>query len=276
MSLVCRLERVEAADIKTIGGRRLLQYQGSAMPLLQLENYIQATPNPELESYFVIVFRAAKREAGLLVPVLDDIRQLAPEIDDQTFRERGVAGAFVINGETIRMIDVVDLAQLAYPEWFEDVKEQTRSEGGESPLILIAEDSTFFRKQVCEFLTTSGFRVVGCEDGAKAWDLLAGPPHDVQLVITDIEMPNMNGFELTRRIKQHAQLRQLPVIALTSLASEADVAQGRQAGIDDYQVKMDREQVLEAVHRLLPRSKQTLPPLRSASRSDAATPCLSA
>jgi two-component system chemotaxis sensor kinase CheA len=143
-----------------------LQYQGSAMPLLQLENYIKASPMPELEGYFVIVFRAAKREAGLLVPVLDDIRQLAPEIDAQTFRERGVSGAFVINGETIRMIDVVDLVQVAHPEWFDDAKEQARTEG-EAPLILIAEDSTFFRKQVCEFLTSNGFRVVGCETAPR-------------------------------------------------------------------------------------------------------------
>jgi two-component system chemotaxis sensor kinase CheA len=98
----------------------------------------------------------------------------------------------------------------------------------------------------------------------------------VQLVITDIEMPNMNGFELCRRIKQHADFQRLPVIALTSLASEADVETGRQAGIDDYQVKMDREQVLEAVRRLLPKSKQTLPPMRSPLRKSAGTPCLSA
>ena len=101
------------------------------------------------------------------MPCLDDIRQLAPEIDDQTFRERGVAGAFVVNGVTMRMIDVVDLAELAQPEWFSETKEQEPEEG-DAPLVLIAEDSTFFRKQVCEFMTSKGFQVVGCEDGAKA------------------------------------------------------------------------------------------------------------
>jgi two-component system chemotaxis sensor kinase CheA len=269
MSLVTRLERVQADNIKLVGGRRLLQYRGSSLPLLRLEDFVKSQPMGDMERYFVIVFRAAKREAGLLVPMLDDIRQLAPEIDAQTFRERGVAGAFVLNGVTMRMIDVVDLAELAHPEWFTEAKEQ-EPEVGEAPLVLVAEDSSFFRKQVCDFMTSKGFEVVGCEDGLKAWEFLTGEPHDVQLIITDVEMPNMNGFELCERVKQHAQFRNLPVIALTSLASEADVARGREAGIDDYQVKMDREQVMEAVTRLLPRQvKKVLRP-RAAGREQAA------
>ncbi len=274
MSLVTRLERVQAENIKVVGGRPLLQYRGSSLPLLRLEDYIKTQPSQEMDRYFVVVFRAAKREAGLLVPHLDDIRQLTPEIDAQTFRERGVAGAFVVNGVTMRMIDVVDLAELAHPEWFAAQEEQESNEG-EAPLVLVAEDSSFFRKQVCDFMTSKGFQVVGCEDGAKAWEFLTGEPHDVQLIITDVEMPNMNGFELCQRIKQHAQLRSLPVIALTSLASEADVARGRDAGIDDYQVKMDREQVMDAVTRLLPRQTKKVTRSRPAGREQA-SPCLSA
>ena len=91
----------------------------------------------------------------------------------------------------------------------------------------------------------------------------------MQLIITDVEMPNMTGFELCQRIKQHAQLRHLPVIALTSLASEADVARGREAGIDDYQVKMDREQVIEAVTRLLPRKPKKVTRSRPRGREQA-------
>ena len=65
-------------------------------------------------------------------------------------------------------------------------------------------------------------------------------------------MPNMNGFELCRNIKLHETLGTLPVIALTSLTSEADVKRGREAGMDDYQVKLDREQIMTVVNRLLP------------------------
>ena len=251
MSLVTRIERIQSDAVKTVGSRRLLQYRGASLPLLNLAEYIATQTTPDLGRYFVIVFRAAGREAGLLVPHLDDICQLSLDIDATTFRQKGVAGAFVHNTTTMRLLDVVELAELAHPEWFTE-SEIEKHEGYEAPLVLVAEDSTFFRRQVSDFLTSKGLDVVGCEDGARAWDYLTSEQHRVQLVITDVEMPNMNGFELCRRIKQHALLSKLPVIALTSLASEADIARGRDAGIDEYQVKMDRERVMEAVTRLLP------------------------
>ncbi|HYO24650.1 MAG TPA: chemotaxis protein CheW [Lacipirellulaceae bacterium] len=254
MSLITRLERVCASDVKLIGEQRLLQYRGSSLPLLRLEDFVPSHNLAEAEHYFVVVFRAARREVGLLVGELNDIRQLAPAIDPQMFHDRAIAGSFVLNGATIRLVDLVGLAELAHPDWFTEEAALPAAEG-EAPLVLVAEDSAFFRKQVCDFMVSKGFRVVACEDGALAWEYLTGEPHGVALVITDIEMPNVNGFELCRRIKQHAQLRSLPVIALTSLASEADVERGREAGIDDYQVKMDRERVMDAVARLLPRMK---------------------
>jgi two-component system chemotaxis sensor kinase CheA len=156
----------------------------------------------------------------------------------------------------MRLIDVIELAELAHPEWSAETTVQ-KEEGCAAPLVLVAEDSAFFRRQVTDFLTSKGLEVIGCEDGARAWDYLTGDEHKVQLVITDVEMPNMNGFELCRRIKQHGLLSKLPVIALTSLASEADMARGRDVGIDEYQVKMDRERVMEAVTRLLPSSAKS-------------------
>lgn len=274
MSLVTRLERVQAEDIKVIGGRQLLQYRGSSMPLLQIHDYVKSEAAPPMERYFVIVFRAAKREAGLLVPYLDDIRQLAPEIDAQTFKERGIVGAFVLNSVTMRMVDVVDLAELAHPEWFVEANEPAPAEG-EATTVLVAEDSTFFRKQVCDLLTSKGFDVVDFVDGAQAWDYLISESHTVRLIITDVEMPNMDGFELCRRVKSHAELGTMPVIALTSLASEADMARGREAGVDEYQVKMDREQVMDAVGRLLPRQSKRSPRKRGAGTQQM-VPCLSA
>ena len=71
------------------------------------------------------------------------------------------------------------------------------------------------------------------------------------MVVTDIEMPNMDGVTLTRRLRGDVRFQDLPIMALTTLASDEDMDLGRSAGIDDYQVKLDRDEFLKGVRTLL-------------------------
>jgi two-component system chemotaxis sensor kinase CheA len=275
MSLVLRIERVQTGNVKVVGGRRLLQYRGSNLPLVRLEDHVKGHPMAEADRYYVIVLRAAGREVGLLVAELDDIRQLALDVDPLTFRERGISGGFVLNETTMRLVDTVELAQMAHPEWFEKAAVQVKEDDEAAPTILLAEDSSFFRQQLTKFFEDQGFDVVGCEDGQLAWDYLSTEEHNVLMVITDIEMPNMNGFELCRRIKQDELLGKLPVIALTSLTSEADVKRGREAGMDDYQVKLDREQIMTVVNRMLPQKPKKPRSRGRRAAAETASACVS-
>jgi len=252
MSLVSRIERVQTHSIKIVGGRMLLQYRGSSLPLVRLEDHVKTNPMAEAERYYVIVFRTAGREIGLVVSEIDDIRELAVDIDHKTFHEKGIAGGFVLNETTMRLVDSVELAQASHPEWFEKITAPVHDDDDAATTILIVEDSSFFRQQLTRFFEEKNFEVIACEDGQEAWDMLTQEEHDVKLVVSDIEMPNMNGFELCRRIKQHEQLAALPVIALTSLTSESDVKRGKECGFEDYQIKLDREQIMASVNRLLP------------------------
>ena len=68
-------------------------------------------------------------------------------------------------------------------------------------------------------------------------------------MVTDIEMPNMDGFTLTEKIKNHAKYKHLPVIALTTLAADEDVARGKAVGVNEYHIKLDKERLMESVHR---------------------------
>jgi two-component system chemotaxis sensor kinase CheA len=190
-----------------------------------------------------VVFRAAGREVGLIVPELVDIRNVSTNVDTTTFREPGVIGSLVLEGKTVRLLDVFELTRAAHADWFHDATAANQREGG-TPTIVLAEDSCFFRKQLAGYLEADGYHVVACEDGQAAWDVLHEPAQPCDLIVTDLEMPRMDGFELARKVKDDPALGHLPVIAVTSLASEEDMQRGKLAGIDEYHVKLDRERLL--------------------------------
>ncbi|MFT7486423.1 MAG: two-component system chemotaxis sensor kinase CheA, partial [Candidatus Paceibacteria bacterium] len=118
------------------------------------------------------------------------------------------------------------------------------------PLVLVVEDSGFFRKKMISYLRERNFEVVDCVDGQEAWDLLQARKHNIQLVVTDIEMPHMTGLELTEAIRGNEHFADLPVIALSSLATDEDIASAREKGVSEYQVKLDRDRLLGAIQRL--------------------------
>ena len=246
MDIVSRIDRIQTEQIDSVGGHELLQYGSATMPLMRLENCITAEAADATDRIYVIVFEANGKEVGLVVPTLEDIREVTTVIDQTTFIERGVHGSMVLDEKTTRFIDLFEIAEIAHPEWFEDQTAIVVEEDDRPPCILLAEDSTFFRKQVAAMITDRGYEVIDCEDGLIAWETLQSGNYEFDLVVTDIEMPNMNGFEFAERVKQ-SQWSHLPVIALTSLAGSADVQRGMDVGIDDYQIKMDRDKLLNSI-----------------------------
>lgn len=250
MGLIARIERIRTAQIDSVGGQDILQYRGTSLPLLSLEQHIKAKPRPQQNTVYVVVFRAAKQEIGLIAPTLVDIREVDLEIDTVTFHQPGVMGSMVIEGRATRLVDLFELARTAHPDWFtgQAVADKDRRANAR---LLLAEDSAFFRNQLSGFLTDEGFEVVCCEDGQVAWDTLQAAEQPFNLVITDIEMPNMDGYGLTCRIKQSPLYGHLPVIAVTSLGGQEDMRRGKEVGVDEYQIKLDRDQLIAGVRRLL-------------------------
>ena len=208
------------------------------------------SPLADVNDLLVIVFIVSGREVGLLAIGPVDAVELSLEMDGQTLKQSGIMGSTIINDHTTLMVDVYEMVQTLNPHWFETMDTVTDNDG-KATKILFAEDSNFFRNQVKSFMEDEGYTVIEAEDGAIAWDLLQEHADEISIVVTDIEMPNMDGFELTKRIKTTNAYSHLPVIALTTLAGEGDIEKGHKVGINDYQIKLDREKLVHSIHGFL-------------------------
>ncbi|MCP4707448.1 MAG: hybrid sensor histidine kinase/response regulator [Planctomycetes bacterium] len=249
-SFISRIERIKTDQIDTVGGQEVLQYRGVSLPILSLENHIKAKPRPDSNSVYVVVYKISNIEVGLTAPELVDISEIPTDIDTTTFREPGVVGSNIVGGRTVRLIDVFELAEKAHPEWATH-KVVRQNQLKKAQTILLAEDSSFFRQQMCNFLEAEGFQVIACEDGQVAWEKLQEFDDEINLIVTDIEMPKLDGLGLCHKIKAEPNYSHLPIIAVTSLAGEENQQKGFDAGIDDYQVKLDREQLIVSVRKYL-------------------------
>ncbi|MCP4754858.1 MAG: response regulator [Proteobacteria bacterium] len=254
---VLRVEQIMADDIEIKGGKKVIQYRGGNLPIFALEEVATVNMLEDVEKLVVVIFKVAGHEVGLLAVRPLDVVELDLVLDEDTLSQPGIAGSTIIHGKTTLMVDIFELIQILNPQWFVEkqakpmLSEAVEAQPSDAPIILLAEDSQFFRDQVKRFIEEAGYAVVEAADGQVAWSILTERPDDFRIVVTDLEMPNMDGFELTRKIKADDRFSQLPIIALTSLAAKEDIEKGKEVGIDDYQIKMDKEKLLESLQYML-------------------------
>jgi two-component system chemotaxis sensor kinase CheA len=256
LNLVQRIERIKSKDVELVGGQRVVQYRGGSLPLHELGEVANVQPLPDSEQVEVIVFKLTGKEVGLMVQPPVDAVDVVLNIDAQTLKQPGIMGSLIINDMTTLMVDVYSFFKALHPDWYNETESGSLTNRKDfvepgSIKILFAEDSSFFRNQVRGFLEEDGYNVTIAEDGEVAWNIISTGETDYNLILTDLEMPNMDGFQLTSKIKKDDRFTNIPVVALTSLAGEGDIAKGKSVGIDDYQIKLDREKLLETIRNYL-------------------------
>jgi two-component system chemotaxis sensor kinase CheA len=250
-----RIEKIKRSDIEELGGKRVMKYRGGSLRLICVDDLAMVQPLADHDSLLVIVFNIAKRSVGLLAIGPIDALEVNADIDDTTLSQPGIMGSIIIDNQTTMLVNVHEMVQTLFPQWFETQEkfEIDAGEGRDTPTILIAEDSKFFRNQVKGYMSEVGYRVIEAEDGIEAWNKLYEHGDDISMLVTDIEMPNMNGFELTKKIRGNNRFSKLPIIALTTLASAEDVARGKAVGVDEYHIKLDKERLMVSVHDYIKR-----------------------
>ena len=247
LDLVQRVERIQARQIETRGGCRTMQYRGVSLPLVQLSDVAKVKPIAAGENLAVVVTSLTGHDVGLLCEMPVSVIECDLNVDVTTHRQPGISGSAIISDKTVLMVDILEIIDILHPDWGIEVKSSVKNEGGS---ILLAEDSDFFRSQVSQYLIDAGYDVISAKDGAEGWELLDRNAAKIKIVVTDIEMPRMSGLDLSRKIRSDDRFVNLPIIALTSLVSEEDEARGKEAGITEYQIKLDSDRLIESVKGL--------------------------
>ena len=244
---------IEMAELMQVDGQPMLKVRNELLPVLILAPLV-GEPAPA-ENAVAVLLRAGDRAMALIVNRVHAqqevvIRPLGPLLDTHPF----LSGATISGAGTVifvlhvgRLFDM--LASVAARQAMFILDESSDVEPTEARAVLFVDDSISVRKLAARFLETSGLEVDTAVDGLDALEKLASGRFRV--VITDLEMPRMHGYELMAEIRRHPQYRHLPVIVCTSRSSEKHRRRARELGAQGYITKpFTKEQLLADIQRL--------------------------
>lgn len=246
LSLVARLEEIDVASIEEANGKKVVQYRGQLMPLTTIDDSVKIVGEGRQP---VLVFSDHDRTMGLVVDEIVDI--VEDYLDVEMISERdGFVGSAVIRGKATDIVDVGYCLQKCFGNWFGGNETRPFGQGSDKQKILLVDDSPFFRNMLVPLLKTAGYDVSTAENGVDALKKRdSGENFDI--IISDIEMPGMDGFTFAEEIKGDDRWNETPIVALSSHTTPDDFDRGRAVGFSDYVAKFDRDSLMSALTQTL-------------------------
>ncbi|MCG6980179.1 MAG: response regulator [Deltaproteobacteria bacterium] len=255
---VAKTFQVPLKEIKSIQGRQAVVHQEEILPVRSLAASLgwkgrNGGPLKEGKA-LIVILQAGERKVGFLVEdILGELEVVSKDLGSHLKKVDYVAGATILgSGEVAVILDVPQLLWRGHAE--ASTKNGVTAEEISSTLgklILVVEDQVFTRQMEKSILEGAGYRVVTAENGLDALNRLE--QQDFDLVLTDILMPKMDGFALTRKIRSNKKTKSLPVVVMTSMESEEDKRRGLEAGANAYLIKssFDQKHLIETIETLL-------------------------
>jgi two-component system chemotaxis sensor kinase CheA len=253
LELVSRLEEIDYSKVENSAGSKVVQYRNSLMKITTLDDsgYI---PNEGVND--TIVFADRGRVLGVYVKSITDITRMKMDLKS-TSSKQGILGSMIINGKATEIVDISYYISREFSDWLGHV-EANKLEGKNyrtKKHVLLVDDSSFFRKFMRPVILSANYKVTTCEDGKQALEILKKHAHEFDIVITDIDMPVMNGIELVKAIKSDNLISYLPVVALSSHEHDDFGVDTKEIGFDSFVTKSNRNKVLETITEILKERK---------------------
>jgi two-component system chemotaxis sensor kinase CheA len=251
-----RVVRIRREEIRTVENRDTLSLGDATVPLVKLSDILELSENRERPAVIpILVLKLQEKRIGFCVDeVLNEQEILIKKLNPPLCRIRNVAAATILgSGKVIPVLNVSDLVKSAAKDAGRPAKPAKPVAGiaAAKKSVLVVEDSITSRMLLKNILETSGYLVTTAVDGIDAVTRLKTEKFDA--VVSDVDMPRMNGFDLTARIRGDKKLAELPVVLVTALESREDRERGIDLGANAYIVKSNFDQsiLLEVIERLI-------------------------
>lgn len=258
---VRRVLRLPEASLRRVKNQTMVEADGASAVVVRLGDALGLAPaaarkGPEGGSVFLVLLESGRSRVALRVDDVPYEQELVMKGLGRMLQgaRQYIGSTIVAGGRIVPVLNVNHLlgATLERGDRAAAPAAAPRSAARRKRMVLVAEDSITSRSLLKGILQAAGYEVRTAVDGADALTILKF--EHVDLVISDVQMPRLNGFELTARIRADASLSTIPVILITSLASREDKERGVDAGANAYIVKssFDQSDLLDAIGRLIP------------------------
>lgn len=248
LTMVQRIENITKDEIQRVGNREFVTRNGVSTYILRLDKVLDvSSPMTESSEMHLLMCKFMRRPVGLLITSIIDTLETTIHFREDSYLEDGILGSMNLHGQLTLFPDIFRIVEKAEPEWFPSRSLPQRQMGHRR--VLLVEDAEFFRQTVSRYLRDAGFEVITANHGREALSILNNETFDI--VVSDLVMPEMDGWALAEEIRRRPERRNMPMLALSSVQNEADQRKALASGFDRYVPKFDREAFLVGVLELL-------------------------
>lgn len=253
LDLVQRVEKIAMNDVETIGAGFYIKHRGRSLRVMKLGELL---PVARVEDWVgdvhVIIPKMVNWPFGILARRIIDTVRRDIDMDMESIVGPGILGSTIIDEQIVIFPDLFDIARRAEGE--RSVRNSPHLKPlrfRRPPRCLLAEDTPFFRRIVANYLEEFGIEVHTAEDGMEAREIIDRSQAPFDLIISDIQMPRMDGLAFARWLRSDSRFKTVPLMALTSLRSDHDRDQGFEAGFDRYELKLHKDELRESLREVL-------------------------
>ncbi len=259
MSSITEIVKVKMEDLSTVGGRMAFSFRDQSTPLVRLSEVLglphsRGEEEKSKQAMLVVIVSSLDRRVGFMIDeIVGEEEVFVKSLGKHLGKVKNVSGAMVMaTGEAAVVLDIEDLmAHSALNLQSVTGKKRASTAKQREKRILVVEDAFSTRELEKSILETHGYLVDTAVDGLDALERITGNKYD--LILSDIEMPRLDGFELCRALKKNEGYRDIPFVIVTGLQKEEDKRQGIEVGAAAYIVKSAFEQanLLDTIERLV-------------------------